>query len=94
MANETQSANRLRAKKGVRFAQAMLKKATRLGHAQTWAAQPLTATHNPPPRQFARRAVPIIWRVPSKYMCLFMDGMVGPDFEKGLATLKSASETH
>lgn len=38
--------------------------------------------------------MPIIWRVPSKYMCLFMDGMVGPDFEKGLATLKSASETH
>ena len=38
--------------------------------------------------------MPLLWRVPSKYMCLFMDRMVGPDFEQGLASLKEMSEAH
>ena len=36
--------------------------------------------------------MPWYWKVPSKYMCLFMDKMVGPDFEKGLNSMKEVAE--
>ncbi len=36
--------------------------------------------------------MPWYMRVPSKYFSLFMDKLVGPDFEKGLADLKTVSE--
>ena len=39
-----------------------------------------------------REGVPLIWRPMSTYMGFFMDGMVGKDYEKGLARLKAAAE--
>ena len=38
--------------------------------------------------------MPMLFYVPHKYFSLFMDKMVGPDFEAGLASLKSQSESH
>lgn len=38
--------------------------------------------------------MPALFYVPHKYMSLFMDKMVGPDFESGLAALKSQSEAN
>jgi effector-binding domain-containing protein len=37
--------------------------------------------------------IPWAMKIPSKYFCLFADGMVGPYFEKGLNDLKTISET-
>ncbi len=37
--------------------------------------------------------MPWYWKVPSKYMCFFMDKMVGPDFEKGLNSMKAVAES-
>ncbi len=38
-------------------------------------------------------SLPWYWRIPAKYMGLFMDKMIGPDFEKGLASLKTLAES-
>jgi effector-binding domain-containing protein len=37
--------------------------------------------------------MPWQYYLPSKYMCLFMDGLVGKDFEKGLNNLKKVVES-
>lgn len=39
-----------------------------------------------------REGVPMMMRPMATYMGFFMDGMVGKDYEKGLAKLKTASE--
>lgn len=39
------------------------------------------------------KGMPWYWQIPSKYFNLMMDGMVGKDFEKGLATMKEVSES-
>jgi effector-binding domain-containing protein len=35
-----------------------------------------------------------LWMVPSRYFNLFMDDMIGPDFERGLAALEQAAQSH
>lgn len=40
-----------------------------------------------------REGVPLIWRPMATYMGFFMEGMVGKDYEKGLARLKVAAES-
>lgn len=39
-----------------------------------------------------REGVPLVWKPMSTYMGFFMDGMIGKDYEKGLAKLKAAAE--
>ncbi|MES2779555.1 MAG: SRPBCC family protein [Bacteroidota bacterium] len=39
------------------------------------------------------KGMPWYWQIPAKYFNLAMDGMVGKDFEKGLAKIKEVSES-
>jgi uncharacterized protein YndB with AHSA1/START domain len=40
-----------------------------------------------------REGMPLLWKPVGTYMGFFMNGMVGKDYEKGLAKLKAAAES-